>query len=201
MEEHGFAIAMFLSGLMLGRLSTNFSQIGRWLAVSLLYNVHRLRATIAIVWESYFDDDNGESLTITYYKDGDAIYGTDTRQIDEQAPTLYDYLIVVTLVDGKTTESIREELPTDELATSEWRILGARCMRASQPGPTNVPSLSRYHHAEGDILLGKLWREHYMPGVKDITCFEIMDSSARVVSVGREQAIRVLDNSYEIIEE
>ena len=126
------------------------------------------------------------------------------------APSLYDYVVIHQRVGSGTMESIREKTPASEPVPSFWRVLSARYRGKTvgvanspssgwYPEDTDLPSLSNYYHAEGDILLGKVWRAHYIPNGVDIVRFELVDNAANIIVVGKEEAIRVLANGYELV--
>ena len=201
MQEHCFALGMLVGGIAIGSLSSSVRETVQHGSGVLLYNIYKLHSVIAIQWESYFKEACVSDYTATYYKNGVAIYRTKERCVDASAPSIYSYVVVKTVVDGRTTESIRAEPPATELVRSEWRVLCARYKRASQGAYTDIPSISGHHHAIGDVLLGELWRKHNLPGVEDIERFEVMDSTAQLVTVGSEQAICVLADGYAMLAE
>ena len=205
-------VGVLVGGVVLGPFL--FSKRGTLqdLCCVMLFHAYRLYAFLLIKWESYFRKDSRNDLTIRYYKanlDGPgqtAIYEVNSMLADVMVPSLYDYVVIHKRLGSSTMESIQEKTPASEPAPSHWRVLSARYRGKTvgsagwYPEDTDLPSLSNYHHAEGDILLGKVWRAHYIPDGVDVVRFELVDNAANMVVVSKAQAIRVLADGYELVE-
>ena len=78
-----------------------------------------------------------EVVTITYYKDGKT-YGPTDPETNDDVPSTYDYVVVTSVDNGRTTKSIREEPPSIAASYEQMACSGRQIQHATSPTIVSV---------------------------------------------------------------